>query len=163
MVNDACIARDYSDFQLNFTTVSPLPGPGTVLYVWRTTQADYFVRDATTLTIDQNGHFSINIQTDSIVTISTEARATHGSFPDPPPTAAAWPLPYADNFDTYADDAMAKYFSDQVCQLESFILIIIGTIFFLGHIGNNIFLYSSQLFKDEMPDFIHLLHVYFIH
>ena len=82
------------------------------MYVWQTTADASFV-ELPEIEVGIDGSFEVTVGADSIVTISTESSARHGSFDLPVPNPVPFPIPYADSFDEYAFDAMAKYFSDQ--------------------------------------------------
>jgi galactosylceramidase len=99
------------DLVFHIVPGSGLPPPGTVLAVWRTTQAAQFV-SSPGVTVAADGSFAISIGADELVTVSTITTAAKGSFGAVPP-AAPFPMPYADDFDSYAYDAMARYWSDQ--------------------------------------------------
>ena len=115
MADRSCLHRNLSHFNITFKVRGGLPGPGTRLYVWRSTQSALFVEDAASpLTIAADSTFTVGIAPDALVTVSTVAGASHGSFPEAPiPALAPWPLPLRDDFSTYAEDAMARYFADQ--------------------------------------------------
>ena len=109
----SCLRRNLSHFTLTFTTRGGLPGPGTTLFVWSSTQSALF-RQLAPVTIAADSSFTVSVAPDSITTVSTVATAAHGSFPDSPvPANLPWDLPYADDFESYAFDAMARYFADQ--------------------------------------------------
>jgi galactosylceramidase len=113
LVNDACIPRDYAPVTATFTLAGGFPAAGTVLQAWRTTREAYFVR-IDDVPVGADGSFTVQLPIDSITTYSTVTGATHGAFPASPiPAPAPWALPYADDFSSYAEDAMARYFSDQ--------------------------------------------------
>ena len=98
LADSSCLRRNESHFRLRFTTAGGLPGPGTLLHVWTSTQDALFVSQPP-VTIGPDSAFTVDLPPDSMATISTVATATHGSFPDapiPPPTP--WALPYADDF-----------------------------------------------------------------
>ena len=108
-----CVTRNESRLELTIALSGGLPGPGTQLYVWTTTSSSYFARQ-TDVVVAADGTVSLAVQPDSVMTMSTTAGATHGSFPGSPvPAAAPFPVPYADAFDGYVEDAMARYFADQ--------------------------------------------------
>ena len=110
---NGCLNRSAADLLLTFTTRGGLPGPGTTLYVWMTTQSSYFVQLAP-VTVAADSTFSVAVPPDCMMTVSTVATASKGAFPDSPiPAAAPWPIPYADNFDGYAEDSLARFFADQ--------------------------------------------------
>jgi hypothetical protein len=56
-----------------------------------------------------NGSYSLTVQPGYIYTLTTTTGQGKGTATSPAP--AALPLPYSDNFDGYANRAMAKYFS----------------------------------------------------
>ena len=104
-----------SDGVVNFTVLPSggLPGGATVLHVWRTNETVQFVQDADII-INSDGTFSVFVARDSIVTLSTLSSATHGVPSAPIPMTAPFPLPYADNFNTYPEDTtVVRYFGDQ--------------------------------------------------
>jgi hypothetical protein len=113
--NTAC-KKDRSPAPINasFTTAGAnLPGEGVTLNVWLTTRNAYFVRQPD-ITLGAGGTFSLQVPPDAILTASTTQGAARGSFPASPiPPAAQWPLPFADDFSSYAEDSMARFFSDQ--------------------------------------------------
>ena len=113
--DDSCLRRNLSHFSLTFTTRGGLPGPGTTLFVWTSTQDELFVQRAP-LVIAADSSFSLTVAPDSITTVSTTAGAQHGGFPDSPvPAQLPWALPYSEDFSesVYAYDAMARFFADQ--------------------------------------------------
>ena len=111
----SCLRRNLSHFSLTFTTRGGLPGPGTTLFVWSSTQDELFVQLAP-LVIAADSSFSLTVAPDSITTVSTTAGARHGGFPDSPvPAQLPWSLPYSEDFSesAYAYDSMARFFADQ--------------------------------------------------
>jgi hypothetical protein len=107
-----CAGETTAGETVTFQTGGGLVGPGTVLHVWRSNQTVQFWRDAD-VTIAADSTFSVYAPADSIVTLSTTATASKGQPSAPIPAAAPFPLPYADDFSSYAEDGMAKYFADQ--------------------------------------------------
>lgn len=102
-----------TDGVASFATGAGLPGAGTVLHVWRTNETHQFWQDSD-ITIGLDGSFSVAVPRDSIVTLSTVSTAAHGGPSAPIPAPTAFPVPYADNFDSYAEDTTpVKYFADQ--------------------------------------------------
>ena len=83
MADSSCLARNLSFFNLTFTTAGGLPGPGTQLYVWTSTQDALFEQQAP-IAINEDSSFTILVAPDSLVTISTVSNASKGSFPDSP-------------------------------------------------------------------------------
>ena len=113
LVNNDCIPRQYDSVQATFTLAGGFPGAGTQLQAWRTTRDAQFVRLAD-VPVGADGSFTVDLPVDSITTFSTVTGASKGGFPGTPiPPAAPWALPYVEDFATYPEDAMAKYFSDQ--------------------------------------------------
>jgi hypothetical protein len=112
---DGCLNRSVADLAVTFTTRGGLPGAGTTLHVWLTTQTSYFVEQPP-ITIAADSTFRVVVPPDSMMTVSTVSTARKGAFPDSPiPAAAQWPVPYSDSFDAanYTFDAMAHFFADQ--------------------------------------------------
>ena len=115
LADTSCLARNSSHFGLTFTVLpgASMPRPGTALYVWTSSQSALFVQQAPTA-IAADGTFSLTVAPDTLTTVSTVGTAVHGAFPDSPvPAPAPWPLPYADAFDAYPYDSMARFFADQ--------------------------------------------------
>jgi hypothetical protein len=83
-----------------------------VLHVWLTTAAAQFVQQSDVV-IGADGTFTIFMAPDSMATVTTLTGQAKGSFPDPIPAPTVFPVPYADDFNSYAYDAMARYFADQ--------------------------------------------------
>jgi len=102
-----------ADGTVEFVIGNGLPGPGTVLHVWRSNETVQFWKD-TDIIIPNNSTISIFVPRDSIVTISTISTASHGIPTSAIPPSANFPLPYFDNFDQYPEDtAPVRYFADQ--------------------------------------------------
>lgn len=97
---------------LQFELTGGLPGPGTPLHVWATTNATRFVHVADVV-LSGNRTFSVDVPADSIVTVSTVSTAVHGQPSSPIPAPAPFALPYADHF----SDAVYAYDS---CESSSF-------------------------------------------
>jgi hypothetical protein len=114
VVNNDCIARAYANYNITFALAAGtgLPGPGTTLHVFSTTSDAFFVQQPDVV-IAADGTVTVAVDADSIVTLSTTAGASHGTFPGGIPAAAQFPIPYADDFNSYPYDAMATYFADQ--------------------------------------------------
>jgi O-glycosyl hydrolase len=93
-------------------TVSGGLSTGTV-HVWSTDMGssnpgDYFVKQADIN--PANGSYSLTLQPNRIYTLTTTTGQAKGTATSP--ANAALPLPYADNFDSYANRSQAKYVSD---------------------------------------------------
>ena len=82
---------------LEFQLAGGLPGPGTLLHVWATTDASRFV-PLGDLVVSPNGTFTVDVPADAIVTVSTVATASHGQPSSPIPPPAPLVLPYSDDF-----------------------------------------------------------------
>ena len=91
---------------LTFATAGGLRGAGTVLEVWRSNETAQFWRDSDVL-IASDATFSIHVPADSAVTLSSvRGGAAHGGVaPSAIPAPAPFPLPWVDDFSTYAEDA----------------------------------------------------------
>jgi len=97
-----------------FSLTGGLPGPGSVFYVWQTTNAARFVRMPNAV-VASDGTLTLTLPADGIVSASTVAGASHGQPASPPPPPAPLPLPYKDAFNEsdYAYDSLPRYLSDQ--------------------------------------------------
>ena len=91
---------------LTFATAGGLRGAGTVLEVWRSNETEQFWRDSDVV-IASDATFSVYVPADSAVTLSSlRGRAAHGGVaPSAIPAPAPFPLPWVDDFSTYAEDA----------------------------------------------------------
>jgi O-glycosyl hydrolase len=83
------------------------------VHVWATNlrsdkPADWFVRQPDLAT--SNGHVTATLQPGFVYTFTTTGGQGKGTATSP--AAAAWKLPYADNFDSYRADATPHYVSD---------------------------------------------------
>jgi hypothetical protein len=97
---------------VTFTLGAGLPGPGTTFYVWLTNSTTWFVQLAS-FQLGADSIISLDLPSDHMITITTLQTGGHGSFDTPIPADTVFPLPYGENFDGYAYDALAAYFSDQ--------------------------------------------------
>ena len=107
-----CSGHPSPAYDLTFSLSQGLPGPGTTLHVWQTTQDAPFVR-LSDVTVAADGSLSIHIPADAMVTLSTVATAGHGAPSAPIPFDSPFPLPYADDFSAYTEDRLPRYFADQ--------------------------------------------------
>jgi galactosylceramidase len=104
---------DTADGVVSFLLTDGLVGPGTVLQVWRTNETVQFWRDADVV-VAPDSTLSVLVARDSIVTLSTVGTAAHGAPSSPIPAPGPFPLPYADDFSSYPEDATpVRFFSDQ--------------------------------------------------
>ena len=91
---------------LQFATAGGLPGQGGVLEVWRSNESHQFWQDAD-IVLGAGGAFTLQVPADSAVTVSSvRGRAAHGGVsPAAIPPSAPFPLPWADSFASYPEDA----------------------------------------------------------
>jgi hypothetical protein len=106
-----CDAQPVADGVAYFSTAGGLAGPGAALQVWRSNETRQFWRDAD-ITVGANSAFSVFVPRDTIVTVTTVAGGRKGSPASIPPPAP-FPLPFEDDFASYAEDAAPRFFSDQ--------------------------------------------------
>lgn len=111
--NHDCLARNLSAYNVTLRLQGGLPGPGTPLFVWRSSADALFMEDPPGAVVAADGSFSLSVEPDSMVTVSTVAGAHKGVAAAPIPATAPLALPYAEDFSGYADDAMARLFADQ--------------------------------------------------
>ena len=100
-------------------TVSGGLSTGTV-HVWSTdmgsaNNADYFVRQADIT--PSNGAYTLTMQPNRIYTVTTTTGQGKGTATSPATSGLA--LPYADNFDGYANRGLARYFQDMQGSYET--------------------------------------------
>jgi hypothetical protein len=90
-----------------------LPSALTTFHAYRTNSNSSFEK-LPDLTVSVNGSLCINeLQPAAIYTLSTELGGRVPD-PDPPiPSSRPFPMPYADDFRGYADQATVRYFADQ--------------------------------------------------
>jgi hypothetical protein len=84
--------------------------------VWQTTQTSQFVNVAPVT--PTNGAFTLTFQTECLYTLTTTTGQAKGGAA--PPAATPFPLPYKDDFESYAVPQTPKYFSDQAGTFETF-------------------------------------------
>jgi hypothetical protein len=94
------------------TLTGGLSASNNILYCWQTNATNYFVQ-LPPITVYANGSFLLSIGADTMITVSTIGNASHGQPASPIPNPAPFPMPYAESFDGYEYDALAKYFADQ--------------------------------------------------
>jgi hypothetical protein len=97
--------------QVSFTVSGGLSAGA--VHVWATNlnsgdPADWFVRQPDIQ--PQNGQFTATLQPGYVYSFTTTSGQGKGMATSPP--AAAWPLPYHDNFESYPADSTPRYFSD---------------------------------------------------
>eukprot|EP00026_Physarum_polycephalum_P003123 Phypoly_transcript_03132.p1 GENE.Phypoly_transcript_03132~~Phypoly_transcript_03132.p1 ORF type:complete len:773 (+),score=122.26 Phypoly_transcript_03132:204-2522(+) len=85
------------------------------LYVWYThlnqSQQNIYFEQIKTIT-PENGQFTLELDLDSVWTVSTLTGQKKGSHPTPP-AATDFPKDYSDNFEGYTVGQEANYFADQ--------------------------------------------------
>eukprot|EP01097_Dermamoeba_algensis_P000793 TRINITY_DN1284_c0_g1_i3.p1 TRINITY_DN1284_c0_g1~~TRINITY_DN1284_c0_g1_i3.p1 ORF type:complete len:596 (-),score=140.78 TRINITY_DN1284_c0_g1_i3:106-1893(-) len=95
-----------------------------LLHVWYThydrnsSQRVYF-NQLNDINVNSDGTFTLNLDVNSIWTITTTSGQKKGQHADPPANKK-FPLPYSDNFDSYPVNYEAKYFMDQTGVWEIF-------------------------------------------
>ena len=58
----------------------------------------------------------VNVPDDSLWTLTTVLTGHKGSDSQPsPPAPSPFPFPFTETFDGYAEDSLARFFSDMVC------------------------------------------------
>ncbi|HEY1788953.1 MAG TPA: hypothetical protein VGJ73_12390, partial [Verrucomicrobiae bacterium] len=82
--------------------------------IWETTQSNQFVNVGQVT--PSNGTFGCIFQPAAIYSLTTTTGQSKGGATPPP--SAPFPLPFKDNFETYAPGATPKYFSDQAGTFE---------------------------------------------
>jgi len=86
------------------------------VHVWKSNEKIQFVEE-TPLRLT-NSAFTISLEGNSVYTLSTTTGQKKGAHPVPPP-AAAFPLPYKDDFESYPTGVIPKYLSDQKGSFET--------------------------------------------
>jgi hypothetical protein len=86
------------------------------LHVWQTTRTRQFVNIGRVT--PAGGAFTCTFQPESIYTLTTTTGQAKGS--PLPPAATPFPLPFKDDFESYASGKTPKYFSDQAGTFETF-------------------------------------------
>ena len=86
------------------------------LNVWQTTQTNQFIKIGQVT--PAGGAFTYTFQPECIYTLTTTTgQAKGGAIP---PAAAPFPLPFKDDFESYAPGKTSRYFSDQAGTFETF-------------------------------------------
>ena len=116
----ACkLAQNATQVQTVLVSLSPemakcVPDGG--LALWRTTATAMFEEQRrVTPKKAEGGAMSVEltIEVDAMYTLTTVLSGFHGRAPTPAPPASRFPLPYSDAFESYLNDTVAKYFTDQ--------------------------------------------------
>ncbi len=84
------------------------------VYVWSTTSNQQFIKTATLTPI--NGTFTFSLQPGTIYTLTTTTGQTKGAVA--PPVAVSIPMPYKEDFESYAVGTVPRYFSPQAGTFE---------------------------------------------
>ena len=82
--------------------------------VWQSTSASQFIKVGTVTPV--GGNFTYTFQTEAIYSLSPTMGQAKGSAT--PPAAANLPIPYSDDFESYATNKTPKFFSDQAGTFE---------------------------------------------
>jgi hypothetical protein len=112
MDTTACGEGATGDQALTFVLTGGLAAAGATLHVWMTTQSAMFQQMAD-ITVGADGSFQVYLPLDAMMTITTTTGQAHGRAANAVPPPAPLALPYADNFNEYPYDTMARYFADQ--------------------------------------------------
>ena len=81
------------------------------VHVWHSDARAQFVKEADL--VPSSRAFSIELQGDSIYSLTTTAGQRKGEAAHPIPAARPFPLPYHDDFESYRPGDSPRYFSDQ--------------------------------------------------
>ncbi|SPE50683.1 Xylanase A (modular protein) [Verrucomicrobia bacterium] len=88
-----------------------------VVNLWQTTQTNQFIQIGQLTPM--NGSFTYTFQPECIYTLSTTTGQSKGGAT--PPSAAPFPVPFKDDFESYPVATTPKYFSDQAGTFETFV------------------------------------------
>ena len=86
------------------------------VHVWKSNEKVQFIEEKPLRLT--NSAFTISLEGNSIYTLSTTTGQKKGAHPAPPP-AAAFPLPYKDDFESYAAGVIPKYTTDMKGSFET--------------------------------------------
>lgn len=84
-----------------------------VLHVWQTTEAAPFVRMTDVTVNAKDGSFSVPLAASAMISVTTTQGQGAPAPVNPIPASAPFPFPWADDFESYAEGAYAKYFCDE--------------------------------------------------
>jgi hypothetical protein len=90
--------------------------PAGGLALWRSVAAAMFVEQPRVIPrhgVDGTLSVVLTVQVDAMYTLTTVTTGHHGRAATAVPAAAPFALPFSDSFDGYANDTLAKYFTDQ--------------------------------------------------
>lgn len=88
------------------------------LHVWITTEREQFVQRGD-LSVEQ-GIFETVLPANSVCTFTTTTGQRKGAFEEPPPAPEHFPLPYMEDFQSYAPGGQPRYAVDQGGAFELF-------------------------------------------
>jgi len=83
---------------------------GGPLNIWRSNGKTTFLH-LPPITVDNNGNFNLLLDPSSVYTITSTTGQRKGDHGSPPPESP-FRLPFSENFDSYDNDALPKYWSD---------------------------------------------------
>jgi galactosylceramidase len=86
------------------------------VHIWKSNEKVQFVEEKPIR--PTNGGFTVALEGNSVYTLSTTTGQKKGAHPVPPP-AADFPLPYKEDFESYAAGVIPKYTSDQKGSFET--------------------------------------------
>jgi galactosylceramidase len=86
------------------------------VHVWKSNEKVQFIEEK--LIRPANGAFTVALEGNSVYTLSTTTGQKKGAHPAPPP-ASDFPLPYKEDFESYAAGVIPKYISDQKGSFET--------------------------------------------
>jgi len=88
-------------------------GPGLKtgpVHLWKSTAAEQFIEQPPLAL--QDGHCTMQLDADAVYTFTSTTGQQKGSF-GPPPPRKPFPLPFAEDFESYQPGQTPRYFSDQ--------------------------------------------------
>ncbi len=101
-------------FLLNHELAAAVPHDG--LSLWRTTAADMFVEQPKVIPrigSDGTATVELTIGVDAMYTLTTVQGGFHGRATTAVPVSQPFALPYNETFDSYENDTLARFFTDQ--------------------------------------------------
>ena len=107
-----CAGQTTSSETVTFKLAGAIAHVAGPLQLWTTNRTHRF-NYAGNLSAAADGSFSVAVQKDSVVTVSSWFNGQKKGAPSAHvPPGAAFPLPHADDFDGYAVDGQARFFAD---------------------------------------------------
>lgn len=107
-----CAGQTSTSQTAAFQLAGGLEAPAGALALWSTNETHQFVQQPD-ISVGSDGSFKLTIEPDSMYTVSTLSNGQSHGVHAPAPPSAPFPNPYTDTFDSYANDTMAKYLSDE--------------------------------------------------